>query len=29
MREGVVERVNVIFLGFKVVRGYDREYGIV
>jgi hypothetical protein len=29
MREGVFERVNVIFLGFKVVRGYDREHGIV
>jgi CRISPR-associated helicase Cas3 len=27
--ERVVERVNVIFLGFKVVKGYDREYGIV
>jgi len=27
--ERVVERINVIFLGFKVVKGYDREYGIV
>jgi CRISPR-associated helicase Cas3 len=29
MREGVAERVNVIFLGFRVMKGYDREYGIV